>query len=58
MYEPVFGVDNICKRFNEASHDKNNHYLEGLQYSMDAAVLISAAMIPDHEVDHRKVIWP
>lgn len=55
-YEPVFGLDNICKRFDDASHDKNNQFVEGLQYSLDEAVLMTAVMVPDHEVDHRNVI--
>lgn len=55
-YEPIFGLDNICKRFNDASHDKENHFVEGLQYSLDEAVLMTAVMIPDHEVDHKKVM--
>lgn len=54
-YEPVFGLENIAKRFNEASHDASNHFVEGLQYSLDEAVLMTAVMVPDHEVDHKKV---
>lgn len=54
-YEPVFGLDNICKRFNDASHDPQNHFVEGLQYGLDEAVLMTAVMVPDHEVDHRNV---
>lgn len=55
-YEPVFGLENICKRFDDASHDKSNHFVEALQYSLDEAVLMTAVMVPDHEVDHRNVI--
>lgn len=55
-YEPVFGLDNIAKRFDEASHDANNHFVEGLQYSLDDAVVMTGVMVPDHEVDHRNVI--
>lgn len=54
-YEPVYGLDNIAKRFNDASHDANNHFVEGLQYSLDEAVIMTAVMVPDHEVDHRNV---
>lgn len=54
-YESVFGLDNICKRFNDASHDQQNHFVEGLQYGLDEAVLMTAVMVPDHEVDHRNV---
>lgn len=60
-YEPVFGLDNIAKRFNEASHDTNNQFVEGLQYSLDEAVIMTAVMVPDHDVDYKKVsisqIW-
>lgn len=54
-YEPVFGLDNIAKRFNEVSHDTNNQFVEGLQYSLDEAVIMTAVMVPDHEVDYKKV---
>lgn len=55
-YEPVFGLENIAKRFNEASHDTTNHFVEGLQYSLDEAVIMTGVMVPDHEVDHRNVV--
>lgn len=55
-YEPVFGLDNIAKRFDEASHDTNNHFVEGLQYSLDDGVVMTGVMVPDHEVDFRNVI--
>lgn len=54
-YEAVFGLENIVKRFDEVSHDTNNHFVEGLQYSLDEAVIMTAVMVPDHEVDHRNV---
>lgn len=54
-YEPVEGLDNIAKRFNEASLDTNNQFVEGLQYSLDEAVIMTAVMVPDHEVDHTNV---
>lgn len=52
----MFGLDNIAKRFDEASHDASNHFVEGLQYSLDEAVVMTAVMVPDHEVDFRNVI--
>lgn len=57
-YEPVFGLDNIAKRFDEASHNANNHFVEGLQYSLDEGVVMTGVMVPDHEVDFRNVITP
>lgn len=54
-YEPVFGLENICQRFNDVSHDTTNDFVEGLQYSLDEAVIMTGVMIQDHEVDHTKV---
>lgn len=54
-YEPVFGLENICKRFDDVSHDKNNHFVEGIQFSLNEAVIMTAVMVPDHEVDTKKV---
>lgn len=54
-YAPVFGLENICKRFNDASHDTANDFVEGLQYSLNEAVIMTGVMVPDHEVDHTKV---
>lgn len=55
VYEPVFGLDNIVKRFSEVTHDFGNHFVEGLQYNLDEAVIMTAAMVPDHEVDYTNV---
>lgn len=54
-YEPVFGLDNIVKTFDDASHNPDNHFVEGLQYSLDEAVIMKGFMVPDHDVDHTKV---
>lgn len=51
----MFGLDNISKRFNEASHDTSNHFVEGLQYSLNEAVIMTAVMVADYEVDYRNV---
>lgn len=56
VYEPVFGLDNICKRFSDVSHDTNNHFVEGLQYNLNEAVIMAASMVPDHEVNFTNVI--
>lgn len=55
LYEPVYGLDNICKRFSDRSHNTNNHFVEGLQYTLNEAVIMTAVMVPDHEVDFMKV---
>lgn len=54
-YEVVRGLENICKKFNDASHNKQNDFVEGLQYSLDEAVIMTAVMVPDHKVDFDKV---
>lgn len=46
-YEPVRGLDNICKRFTEASENKQNTFVEGIQYSRDSAVIMTGTMT-DH----------
>lgn len=51
----MFGLENIAKRFDEASRDTSNHFVEGLQYSLDEAVIMTGVMVPDHEVDYRNV---
>nr|XP_061790164.1 delta(24)-sterol reductase-like [Nerophis lumbriciformis] len=43
-YEPVQGLDNICRRFAEASRDKRNTFVEGIQYSLDSAVIMTGTM--------------
>lgn len=56
VYEPVSGLDNIVKRFKDVSDDSTNHFVEGLQYSLDEAMIMTATMIPDHEVEFTMVI--
>lgn len=55
VYEPVFGLENIVKRFSDVSHDTTIHFVEGLQYKLEEAVIMTAVMVPDHEVDFTKV---
>ncbi|KAL1022502.1 hypothetical protein UPYG_G00028550 [Umbra pygmaea] len=44
QYEPVRGLENICRRFTEVSNDKRNTFVEGLQYSLDEAVIMTGTM--------------
>uniref|UniRef100_A0A8C7SY95 Delta(24)-sterol reductase n=1 Tax=Oncorhynchus mykiss TaxID=8022 RepID=A0A8C7SY95_ONCMY len=44
QYEPIRGLENICRRFSEASEDKNNTFVEGLQYSLDKVVIMTGTM--------------
>uniref|UniRef100_A0A8C8IRX9 Delta(24)-sterol reductase n=1 Tax=Oncorhynchus tshawytscha TaxID=74940 RepID=A0A8C8IRX9_ONCTS len=43
QYEPIRGLENICCRFSEASEDKNNTFVEGLQYSLDKVVIMTGS---------------
>ncbi|KAG7250522.1 hypothetical protein CRUP_036883, partial [Coryphaenoides rupestris] len=50
-YEPVRGLDNVCRRFTEESQDKGNTFVEGLQYSLDSAVVMTGTMTDHAEPD-------
>jgi hypothetical protein len=50
-YEPVRGLENICQCFTEASQNKGNTFVEGLQYSLDSAVLMTGTMTDHAEPD-------
>lgn len=55
-YEPVRGLEKICQRFTEASKDKENTFVEGIQFSLDSAVIMTGTMTdrpePDKVTDH------
>lgn len=50
-YEPVRGLDNICRRFAEASRDKSNTFVEGIQFALDSAVIMTGSMSENAEPD-------
>ncbi|TNN44213.1 Delta(24)-sterol reductase [Liparis tanakae] len=50
-YEPVRGLENICRRFTEASQDQQNTFVEGLQYGRHAAVVMTGTMTDHAEPD-------
>ncbi len=50
-YEPIHGLDAICKKFAEESANKENQFVEGLQYSRDEAVIMTGAMTDHAESD-------
>lgn len=56
-YEPVKGLDNIVAKFEKESKDKRNDFVEGLQYSLNEAVIMTANMVQDSEVDYNKVMY-
>ncbi|XP_047443506.1 delta(24)-sterol reductase [Mugil cephalus] len=50
-YKPVRGLENICKHFTEASENKQNTFVEGIQYSLDTAVIMTGTMTDHAEPD-------
>ncbi|XP_076873148.1 delta(24)-sterol reductase [Brachyhypopomus gauderio] len=50
-YEPVQGLDAICKRFAQESANKDNHFVEGLQFSLNEAVIMTGTMTDHAEPD-------
>uniref|UniRef100_A0A671MWQ1 24-dehydrocholesterol reductase n=1 Tax=Sinocyclocheilus anshuiensis TaxID=1608454 RepID=A0A671MWQ1_9TELE len=55
-YEPVRGLDAICKKFAEESANKENQFVEGLQYSRDEAVIMTGAMTDHAETEKTNCI--
>uniref|UniRef100_H3DJS5 Delta(24)-sterol reductase n=1 Tax=Tetraodon nigroviridis TaxID=99883 RepID=H3DJS5_TETNG len=43
-YEPVRGLENICKRFTQAAQNKQNTFVEGIQYTLDSAVIMTGTL--------------
>lgn len=56
-YEPVRGLENICRRFTEASSNKENTFVEGIQYSLDTAVIMTGTMTDHAEPDKVRHTW-
>lgn len=50
-YEPVRGLAAICQKFASASADRDNQFVEGLQYSLDEAVIMTGTMTDEAEPD-------
>lgn len=51
QYKAVRGLDAICKVFAEESAYKENHFVEGLQYSLNKAVIMTGVMTDYAEPD-------
>uniref|UniRef100_A0A673N5V3 Delta(24)-sterol reductase n=1 Tax=Sinocyclocheilus rhinocerous TaxID=307959 RepID=A0A673N5V3_9TELE len=49
-YESIRGLDAICKKFAEESANKENQFVEGLQYSRDEAVIMTGTMTDHAEI--------
>ncbi|KAL4656040.1 delta(24)-sterol reductase-like [Arapaima gigas] len=50
-YEPVRGLQAICQRFAQESANKENQFVEGLQYSLNEAVIMTGMMTDEAEPD-------
>ncbi|XP_043941436.1 delta(24)-sterol reductase [Protopterus annectens] len=48
-YEPVHGLEKICEKFSQASSNKDNHFVEGLIYSKDEAVIMTGVLCDEAE---------
>ena len=46
-FEPVHGLEAICDKFTHESQRPENHFVEGLLYSLDEAVIMTGVMTPD-----------
>ncbi|KAK2495459.1 hypothetical protein MC885_002643 [Smutsia gigantea] len=48
-YEPVRGLEAICDKFTHESQRLENHFVEGLLYSLDEAVIMTGVMTDEAE---------
>lgn len=48
-FEPVRGLEEICDKFKHASQQQENHFVEGLLYSLDEAVIMTGVMTDEVE---------
>lgn len=48
-FEPVRGLEEICDRFKHESQQQENHFVEGLLYSLDEAVIMTGVMTDEVE---------
>uniref|UniRef100_A0A8C0PWA5 Delta(24)-sterol reductase n=1 Tax=Canis lupus familiaris TaxID=9615 RepID=A0A8C0PWA5_CANLF len=48
-FEPVRGLEAICDKFTRESQRPENHFVEGLLYSLDEAVIMTGVMTDDAE---------
>ena len=46
-YQPIYGLDNIVQKFEDASRNKEYQFIELLQYSRDEAVLMTGNFAKD-----------
>lgn len=55
-YEPVRGLKNLCRKFDEAARNKKNGFVEALQFSSDEAVIMTGVKVHEKDVEHDKVL--
>lgn len=48
-FEPVRGLEAICEKFTQESQRLENHFVEGLLYSLEEAVIMTGVMTDDVE---------
>lgn len=48
-FEPVRGLEAICEKFTRESQRPENHFVEGLLYSLDEAVIMTGVMTDEAE---------
>ncbi|KAL0604414.1 Delta-sterol reductase [Plecturocebus cupreus] len=48
-FEPVRGLEAICAKFTHESQRQENHFVEGLLYSLDEAVIMTGVMTDEVE---------
>uniref|UniRef100_A0A8I5UA27 24-dehydrocholesterol reductase n=1 Tax=Pongo abelii TaxID=9601 RepID=A0A8I5UA27_PONAB len=48
-FEPVRGLEAICAKFTHESQRQENHFVEGLLYSLDEAVIMTGVMTDEAE---------
>lgn len=48
-FEPVRGLEAICDKFTHESQRLENHFVEGLLYSLDEAVIMTGVMTDEAE---------
>ncbi|XP_062960796.1 delta(24)-sterol reductase isoform X2 [Cynocephalus volans] len=48
-FEPVRGMEAICDKFSHESQQRENHFVEGLLYSLDEAVIMTGVMTDEAE---------
>lgn len=49
-FEPVRGLEAICDKFTVESQRPENHFVEGLLYSLDEAVIMTGVMTDEAEL--------